>query len=404
MNNNNSSTGLFLTSGCISAEALKRYALGTLDAIELDLVQRHSADCQLCSEALRGLRNLNDRQNLENNLNSIEKHLRERIIKGQQTGLIVNRNNSRRIFRYASIAAGVLLIAGVFSIIYIFNKLNNNSLENNLSLSDSPKSFSNFDSSLTENAPVTKKDEARSVGGLNKESSKQAKESKEKGLEKMKTGAERHNLKISKRKEMPGPVADTIVQMDMEDASPEIITASQASSGIETRTAGESLSSPVITAYSVKSKKAPIESSRVSGLAVDQDKSLSEVIVVSKSMKISDASKSAANHEEQEVYNAISKMPAFNGKGKDEFEKYVSARIIYPKEAYKNKIEGIVHISFTVDSLGKVINVNSLQECNELLEKEAIRVVSSSPLWTPGNINGKQVNVALSIPVSFKIR
>jgi hypothetical protein len=35
------------------------------------------------------------------------------------------------------------------------------------------------------------------------------------------------------------------------------------------------------------------------------------------------------------------------------------------------------------------------------LDKEAIRVVSSSPLWTPGKNNGERVNVIVAFPINF---
>jgi len=35
--------------------------------------------------------------------------------------------------------------------------------------------------------------------------------------------------------------------------------------------------------------------------------------------------------------------------------------------------------------------------------KEALRVVSSMPAWTPGKQDGKPVNVRYNIPISFRL-
>ncbi len=38
------------------------------------------------------------------------------------------------------------------------------------------------------------------------------------------------------------------------------------------------------------------------------------------------------------------------------------------------------------------------------LDKEAIRVISSMPKWTPGVQNGKKVRVKYTVPVSFRLQ
>ena len=41
---------------------------------------------------------------------------------------------------------------------------------------------------------------------------------------------------------------------------------------------------------------------------------------------------------------------------------------------------------------------------NELLDAEALRVVSASPKWEPGVQNGEPVNVTYTFPVIFQLR
>ncbi len=79
------------------------------------------------------------------------------------------------------------------------------------------------------------------------------------------------------------------------------------------------------------------------------------------------------------------------------------SNVRYPAEAMKRKITGKVVVSFTIDESGKLTDVKILQTPDQLLSQEVIRVVSQSPVWTPGKKDGKAVKVRLTIPVDFKM-
>ena len=53
---------------------------------------------------------------------------------------------------------------------------------------------------------------------------------------------------------------------------------------------------------------------------------------------------------------------------------------------------------------GKVRDVKVLRSVNDEMDKEAVRVVSESPLWTPGrDENGEVVPVKYVFPVIFQL-
>ena len=60
-------------------------------------------------------------------------------------------------------------------------------------------------------------------------------------------------------------------------------------------------------------------------------------------------------------------------------------------------------LQFTIGTDGSVRNVKVLKGVDILLDKEAVRVVSTSPKWTPGKQRGKAVNVTYTFPVIFKL-
>jgi protein TonB len=53
---------------------------------------------------------------------------------------------------------------------------------------------------------------------------------------------------------------------------------------------------------------------------------------------------------------------------------------------------------------GSVANVRVLRGVDPSLDKEAVRVVSSSPKWTPGKQRDRAVKVIYNFPVIFQLR
>ena len=76
----------------------------------------------------------------------------------------------------------------------------------------------------------------------------------------------------------------------------------------------------------------------------------------------------------------------------------------YPEIARKNGIQGRVIVGVVVDKNGSVTNLTILKSIDPYLDKEAIRVISSMPKWTPGVQNGKKVRVKFTVPVSFRLQ
>ncbi len=94
--------------------------------------------------------------------------------------------------------------------------------------------------------------------------------------------------------------------------------------------------------------------------------------------------------------------PGFNGGDANEFSRWVNENLTYPENCKKEGIGGRVTLSFTVTETGKVTDVKVLRGVHADLDKEAIRVVSSSPDWTPGMKDGKPVAITYTFPVIFQ--
>ena len=101
-------------------------------------------------------------------------------------------------------------------------------------------------------------------------------------------------------------------------------------------------------------------------------------------------------------YVVVEKMPTFTG-GDQAFAKYIHDNIQYPADAKKEKISGTVYVKFLITSQGKITNTRILRKRHPSLDTEALRVVNSSPVWTPGMQSGKKVAVWYTVPVKFTL-
>lgn len=100
----------------------------------------------------------------------------------------------------------------------------------------------------------------------------------------------------------------------------------------------------------------------------------------------------------------VEEKPKFMGGDESTFTKWVSDRIVYPEIAKENSVQGRVMLQFKVDTDGRVVDVKVLRGVDPSLDREAVRVVSSSPKWTPGRQRNRPVRVVYNFPVIFQLR
>ena len=101
-------------------------------------------------------------------------------------------------------------------------------------------------------------------------------------------------------------------------------------------------------------------------------------------------------------FNQVEVTPKFNGGDANTFSRWVNQQLEYPETCKKEGISGRVTMSFTISETGQVTDVKVLRGVHNDLDNEAIRVVSSSPDWTPGIADGKAVAIKYTFPVLFQ--
>ena len=108
--------------------------------------------------------------------------------------------------------------------------------------------------------------------------------------------------------------------------------------------------------------------------------------------------------EETLPFVMVEQKPKFNGGDANEFSKWVNSRLQYPQICIENGRQGRVTLSFTIKADGSLSDVKVLRGVDPALDQEAVRVVKSSPKWTPGKQRDRAVAVSYTFPVIFQLR
>lgn len=114
--------------------------------------------------------------------------------------------------------------------------------------------------------------------------------------------------------------------------------------------------------------------------------------------------KRAAAVEDINIYDFVNLeiQPAFPG-GIDKFYAYLSKAIRFPEAAQEANVQGKVFVSFIVEKDGRLTDIKVERKLGYGTDEEAVRVLKSSPKWTPGIQNGSKVRVKYNIPISFSL-
>lgn len=85
------------------------------------------------------------------------------------------------------------------------------------------------------------------------------------------------------------------------------------------------------------------------------------------------------------------------------FTDTVTSRIIYPKKAIDNNIEGEVKVAFIIERDGTVLNPWLLQGIGYGCDEEVMKAMLNSPKWIPAIEEGRPVAAKETITVDFKL-
>lgn len=105
---------------------------------------------------------------------------------------------------------------------------------------------------------------------------------------------------------------------------------------------------------------------------------------------------------DQKPFVTVEQMPSFPG-GESELNKFIDENLMYPVVAQEMEIKGRVFLRFIVETDGTLSDIHIVRGLHPICDKEAIRLMSTSPKWIPGKQNGEEVRVYFTIPIIFRL-
>ena len=103
--------------------------------------------------------------------------------------------------------------------------------------------------------------------------------------------------------------------------------------------------------------------------------------------------------ENKIIYQFVEQMPEYPG-GQAAMLKFIADNLKYPNDMM-GCFQGSVIVKFYVDTLGYVCDPQIIRGLDSALDREALRVVRLFPEFTPGQHEGKKVNVYMNLPINF---
>ena len=98
----------------------------------------------------------------------------------------------------------------------------------------------------------------------------------------------------------------------------------------------------------------------------------------------------------------VQQLPEYPG-GWPAFMQWLTQNLKYPPTAQKQKIEGLVVVTFIVNKDGTLSNVKISKSGGLLFDQEAMRVARMMPKWKPGIDKGQPCRTLMAIPIEFKL-
>lgn len=100
--------------------------------------------------------------------------------------------------------------------------------------------------------------------------------------------------------------------------------------------------------------------------------------------------------------NVLSEPPAYPG-GEDSLQHFLRTNLVYPASCLRQGIQGTVLVSFSIDDLGYVRDVNIFEGVHYFLDREAERLAALMPRWIPAKKDGRNVESKFILPIPFVI-
>lgn len=102
------------------------------------------------------------------------------------------------------------------------------------------------------------------------------------------------------------------------------------------------------------------------------------------------------------IYSVVEEMPKYPG-GMKAFVNYLKRKLVYPPQAKKENLEGVVAVQFVVEKDGRITSPTVVRSLRADMDSAALTAIRNMPNWIPAREHGMRVRCKYSVPVQFKI-
>lgn len=102
------------------------------------------------------------------------------------------------------------------------------------------------------------------------------------------------------------------------------------------------------------------------------------------------------------IYSVVEEMPEYPG-GMKAFVNYLKRKLVYPPQAKKENLEGVVAVQFVVEKDGRITSPTVVRSLRADMDSAALTAIRNMPNWIPAREHGIRVRCKYSVPVQFKI-
>lgn len=102
------------------------------------------------------------------------------------------------------------------------------------------------------------------------------------------------------------------------------------------------------------------------------------------------------------IYSVVEEMPEYPG-GMKAFVNYLKRKLVYPPQAKKENLEGVVAVQFVVEKDGRITSPTIVRSLRADMDSAALTAIRNMPNWIPAREHGMRVRCKYSVPVQFKI-
>ena len=97
---------------------------------------------------------------------------------------------------------------------------------------------------------------------------------------------------------------------------------------------------------------------------------------------------SAVYQDDYYSFTMVEEKPTFNGESAITFMQWIMENLKKP-----DGVSGMMVVEFIIGTDGKLSDIKVLRSLNPEIDAEVVKLISSSPQWTPGKQGGKAVRV-----------